>query len=295
MPVATANIAADIKARTGIDVSVSSWARIAGGDINECFRAEDSGGRPWFIKLNGADFLEHFAAESDGLNELARAQDIRVPAAEGCGTDGNNAWLLLEWLDMNRADDKVGARLGHALAAMHRISARAFGWHRDNVIGATPQPNDTHSDWVSFYRDMRLAPQLRLASRNGAPERLLDAGEALMEGLGRFFLDYTPAPSLLHGDLWGGNWSALTDGTPVLFDPAVYYGDREADIAMTKLFGGFPESFYVAYGEAWPLDSGHVGRVELYKLYHVLNHFNLFGGGYAAQAQGMLNRLVGQI
>jgi fructosamine-3-kinase len=196
---------------------------------------------------------------------------------------------------MSRTDNTAGERLGQALAALHRITAPEFGWHRDNVIGATPQPNDPHSDWASFYRDMRLAPQLRLASRNGAPERLLKAGQKLMDGVERFFADYTPSPSLLHGDLWGGNWSALTDGTPVLFDPAVYYGDREADIAMTKLFGGFPESFYIAYGEAWPLDNGHIERVELYKLYHVLNHFNLFGGGYVAQAEGMLSRLLGQI
>jgi protein-ribulosamine 3-kinase len=295
MPAVTANILTDIKARTGIGLHVDGWLRIAGGDINESYRAEDSAGRRWFIKLNKADFLDHFAAEADGLSELARAQDIRVPAVEGYGTTASQAWLLLEWLDMSQADNAAGERLGHALAALHRISAPDFGWHRDNVIGAIPQLNDPRSDWVSFYRDMRLAPQLRLASQNGASGQMLEAGQKLMDGVGQFFANYSPSPSLLHGDLWGGNWGCLTDGTPVLFDPAVYYGDREADIAMTKLFGGFPESFYTAYGDAWPLDHGHVARVELYKLYHVLNHFNLFGGGYAVQAEGMLGRLLGQI
>jgi len=148
-------------------------------------------------------------------------------------------------------------------------------------------------DWIAFYRAWRLRPQFELARHNAAPRGLLRQGERLLERLEAFFPGYHPMPSLLHGDLWGGN-HGYADGVPVLFDPAVYYGDREVDLAMTELFGGYPADFYAAYREAWPLDPGYRVRKPLYNLYHVLNHFNLFGGGYAAQAEAMVRRLLAE-
>jgi fructosamine-3-kinase len=181
--------------------------------------------------------------------------------------------------------------LGDQLAALHRATESRFGWHRGNTIGSTPQSNEWHEDWIVFYRERRLRVQIDLAARRmGAPLRQL--GETLMERLPEFFQDYRPAPSLLHGDLWSGNVATMREGDPVIFDPAVYYGDREADIAMTELFGGFSADFYAAYRRAWPLDPGYETRKSLYNLYHVLNHFNLFGGGYGMQAQQMMQRLL---
>ena len=177
---------------------------------------------------------------------------------------------------------------------MHRTTRPQFGWWRDNTIGSTPQINTEEHDWIAFFREHRLHYQLELTATHGNT-RLLRAGEKLLEALPAFYSDYTPPASLLHGDLWGGNHGQLRDGTPVIFDPAVYYGDREADLAMTELFGGFSFSFYAAYNEAWPLDAGYRVRRELYNLYHVLNHFNLFGGGYAGQAEGMIGRLVSEV
>jgi fructosamine-3-kinase len=186
---------------------------------------------------------------------------------------------------------------------MHRESSAdvdaTYGWPRDNFIGGTPQSNQSHRTWAGFFAAERLQPQLALASRNGMERNLRDQGERLAERLSSFFLDYRPAPSLLHGDLWSGNAAQIAEGvaagTPVIFDPAVYRGDREADIAMAELFGGFSESFYAAYRAAWPLDPGYETRKTLYNLYHVLNHFNLFGAGYLGQAQRMIVRLNAEL
>jgi fructosamine-3-kinase len=183
------------------------------------------------------------------------------------------------------------------LAELHRHAGERFGFDADNFIGGSPQKNDWHNeyDWPRFYADQRLRPQLSRAIGNGMERTLAAQGESLAERLSAFFLNYRPRPSLLHGDLWGGNASALPDCTPVIFDPAVYYGDREADVAMSELFGGFPESFYAGYREAWPLDSGYETRKTLYNLYHVLNHFNLFGAGYLNQARRMIGKLLAEL
>ena len=173
---------------------------------------------------------------------------------------------------------------------MHRHTAERFGWERDNTIGATHQANAWREDWITFWREQRLGFQLELVGRHGYTglqrhgERLLDRFQVL--------IDHDPLPSLLHGDLWGGNISYDNTGEPVIFDPAVYYGDHKADLAMTELFGGFGSDFYAAYRAAWPLDAGYPTRKMLYNLYHILNHTNLFGGGYAGQAQGMIERLL---
>lgn len=174
---------------------------------------------------------------------------------------------------------------------MHAHTGNYFGWNRDNTIGSTPQPNTPTQEWIDFWRDRRLGFQLELAARNGLPGECERQGRALLGRLERYFDGYRPEPSLLHGDLWGGNWGTTPDGVPYIYDPAVYFGDREADLAMTRLFGGFGESFYEGYQAAWPLPPGWERRVPLYKLYHLLNHFNLFGTGYLGQIEGALAEL----
>lgn len=268
-----------------------------GGCIGSAVVLED-GARRYFVKLQAADRLALFEAEADGLRELAQARALRVPEAIVHGKSGGQAFLVLEYLDL--AGVAAPERLGQGLAALHAHTAPRFGLARDNFIGASPQHNALSEDWPDFWARQRLGPQLEAALRRGAGRALGELGEALMQGLAAFFGDYRPRPSLLHGDLWGGNYGYVPgpkagEGEPVIFDPAVYYGDREADIAMTELFGGFPRRFYQAYEAIWPLDPGYRVRRQLYNLYHVLNHFNLFGGAYAAQAERMLRCLLAEL
>lgn len=284
-------IAGAIGQETGQAFEAVEQREAGGGCINQGLTLAGRDGRRFFIKLNEARHADMFAAEAAGLAELEAAAAIRVPRPIVHGLALGQAYLVLEWLPLN--GNGSGAELGRRLAALHRTTRRDFGWRRDNTIGSTPQPNAAMSDWRAFYRERRLGHQLRLAARNGAPRDLLKRGEQLLAVLDSFFPGYKPVPSLLHGDLWGGNFG-FAEGGPVLFDPAVYFGDREADLAMTELFGGFPLDFYAAYREAWPLDPGYATRKTLYNLYHVLNHFNLFGGGYAGQARSMVDRLLAE-
>jgi protein-ribulosamine 3-kinase len=269
-------------------------ARVHGGSINECYRWETSAG-PTFVKVAEPRNRAMFEAESAGLQELRRANAVRVPRVLGVGANAANAWLALEWIPFGPCSALAEGVLGERLAVQHRCMASAFGWHRDNTIGSTPQLNGWRDDWVAFYRERRLRHQLDLAARNGYGGRLQRRGEVLLGRLEEFFTYYKPSPSLLHGDLWGGNWGADELGRPVIFDPAVYYGDREADLAMTRLFGGFGADFYAAYESAWALDAGARARTGLYNLYHVLNHANLFGGGYVAQALSMIESLLSEL
>ena len=206
----------------------------------------------------------------DGLQALGAV--VRVPRILDHGPD----FILLEQLDLRRNGD--WAALARMLATLHRQTGPRFGWHRDNWIGATPQSNTWCDDWGEFWQEHRMRPQLELARKNGFdipdPPKLM----------------HSPQPSLLHGDLWSGNAGFVDEG-PVIFDPAVYYGDREADLAMTELFGGFPARFYEAYSETFPLADGYETRKHLYNLYHLLNHLNIFGAGYLAQVQRTLGLL----
>jgi fructosamine-3-kinase len=252
----------------------------------------DVGGRRFFVKATAAGRGSMFEAEADGLAAIAATATIRVPAAIAAGVAGDTSFLVLEWLDL--AAGGRDAALGGALAAMHRSSGDRFGWPRDNAIGTTPQANAWSASWPEFFRDRRLAPQLALAAKHGHGGALQRDGERLLDALPALLAGHVPLPSLVHGDLWSGNAARLASGDPVVFDPAVYYGDRETDIAMTELFGGFGTEFYAAYDDAWPRGPGYPLRRTLYNLYHVLNHLNLFGGGYAAQAQAMIGRLLAQ-
>ncbi len=284
-------IAARIAETTGERLANPEAANRGGGCINRAVELRASG-RSYFIKLNAASLLDMFEAEAAGLEALAATGTIRVPSPICWGTSGGEAYLVLEQLDLNGSGDTE--RAGRQLAALHRHTRDRFGWERDNTIGSTPQPNTQHHDWVAFWREQRLGFQLELAAKNGHRGALQRKGEQLFDVLPAL-LDHAPAPALLHGDIWGGNIAYLRDGSPVIFDPATYYGDREADLAMTELFGGFGGRFYDAYNEAWPLDSGYRTRKTLYNLYHILNHLNLFGGGYGGQALGMTERLLAEV
>jgi fructosamine-3-kinase len=263
---------------------------VGGGDISAAWQVH-TGERPVFLKTGPADSYDMFLAEVEGLRELERAGAIRVPKVLGCVCSDQEAMLALEWIDFEIANADTERKLGEQLAAQHGVTSEHFGWRRDNTIGATPQINRWSDDWVSFFGEHRLRFQLKLAARNGFSGALQADGKTLIDNLGYFFSDYWPEPSLLHGDLWSGNWAAA-DGEPVIFDPAVYYGDRESDIAMTKLFGGFGQAFYEAYEKTWPMSPGSNERVLLYQLYHVLNHLNLFGSAYLARAHQLIRSLI---
>jgi protein-ribulosamine 3-kinase len=282
-----AQLAVSLRAR----VDSGPESRVHGGSINESYRWESAAG-PLFVKVATAEQLAMFAAEAEGLQELAHAEAVRVPRVLSVGTADDRAFLALEWIDLGGSVATASKPLGEQLARQHRASTAQFGWHRGNTIGSTPQINTRTSTWLEFFREHRLRYQLDLAARNGHRGRLQEQGAQLLDRLDDFFADHEPQPSLLHGDLWGGNFGVDTHGTPVIFDPAVYYGDREADLAMTRLFGGFSASFYSAYEAAWPLPPGARERVTLYNLYHVLNHLNLFGSGYQAQAERMIAQLL---
>lgn len=286
-------LAAAITKALGREVIASSEHRVSGGSINQCSGFETAAG-PIFVKHGNADCLPVFEAEAAGLAELARAKALRIPNVLTVNVEGDTAFLVLEWIDLKPANARSEKQLGERLALQHRVTRDRFGWDGDNTIGSTPQSNRPCDEWIQFYREQRLLPQLELAKQNGAGADVLDHGQQLCDRLPVFFESYRPAPSLLHGDLWGGNWGVAANGEPVLFDPAVYFGDREADLAMTKLFGGFGSAFHAAYQSAWPLETGAEIRVTLYNLYHVLNHFNLFGGSYLRQAQGMIQRLLAE-
>lgn len=267
---------------------------VSGGSINEAYCLEGTDGVRYFLKLNDAKHLPIFVAEAAGLEAIAATQNICVPHPIAHGVAEKQSYLILEHLELRSHGN--AHLLGEQLAALHRCTSASFGFAQDNFIGTTPQPNawpkNGKADWINFWHEQRLGFQLRLAAQNCYGGQLQRLGEKLMDTLPAFFAGYTPQPSLLHGDLWSGNHAFLADGTPTIFDPAAYYGDRECDLAMTELFGGYSAEFYAAYRAAYPLDSGYASRRDLYNLYHILNHANLFGGGYARQAEQMMLKLL---
>lgn len=276
---------------SGIAVADGESPRpVGGGGISAAWQLQVSNGSI-FLKTGDADAFEMFAAEAAGLRELETANTVRVPRVLAVARGEGVAILALEWLDLVSPSRETQRLLGAQLAELHRHTQDQFGWYRDNTIGLTPQSNRRGDCWVDFFGKQRLEYQLRLASQNGFADTLGQPGHKLLEQLHQLLAGYTPKASLLHGDLWGGNWASI-NGQPVIYDPAVYYGDRETDLAMMKLFGGFGADFYAAYNDCWPLDAGNERRLPLYQLYHVLNHLNLFGGGYLAQAQMIINKII---
>ena len=287
-------LATAIQHATGIRILDDRAQPVGGGSIHEARRYQSEHGS-LFVKVGARSAAAMFEAEAVGLRTLATADAVRVPQVLGSGCTPDRAFLCLEWFDLSGATRGADKQLGEQLALLHRSHAAMHGAHSDNFIGSTPQSNRSHAHWPEFFRNQRLQVQLDLARTNGADAETLDRGQRLADSLHLFFTDYQPIPSLLHGDLWGGNAGVLATSEPVLFDPAVYYGDRETDLAMTRLFGGFGREFYAAYESVWSLDAGASTRQPLYQLYHVLNHFNLFGGSYLAQARGLMERLLAEL
>ena len=280
-------IAIAISQATGAKFICDRHQALSGGCINQATRLS-GGQRQFFVKTNTANCLDMFTVEAIALNQMYATHTIRVPQPICWGIADDAAYLVLENLDLGGNQDWEA--MGRNLAAMHRINCdRGFGWERNNVIGSTPQINNWTHSWLDFWIEYRLAFQISLAKRKGW--RCSVSEEKIYTSLPRFFDNYQPQPSMVHGDLWSGN-AAFVDGEPVIFDPALYFGDREVDLAMTELFGGFPSQFYRAYQVAYPLDAGYQQRKTLYNLYHILNHFNLFGGGYGSQANQMIESVL---
>lgn len=263
---------------------------VAGGDINRALQAR-LGSDMLFIKLNRPSAAAMLAAEFHSLQALRERQDLRVPEPICHGADGESSWLVMEYIDLQRMGDH--AALGRGLARMHRQAGTQFGWPADNFIGTTPQPNRCSDSWRGFWWNQRLGHQLELASSDGDPHGLAGLAEPLERAVSRLLTDHRPSPSLLHGDLWGGNYGFDAAGQPVLFDPACYHGDRETDLAMIELFGGFSAEFHSAYRAEWPLAEGYAERRTLYQLYHLLNHLNLFGAGWLGRVRATAMQLIG--
>lgn len=272
---------------------ITGIAAVAGGSINRSVRVETTEGL-YFIKYKSAPPFDFFEREVGGLKRIAETQTVKVPDVVGIGrTQSRVGFLILEWLEPSRKPGRDAETLGRQLAEMHKLSAKQYGLGTNNYIGSLPQTNGWSDAWADFYAERRLAPQIALAKQR----RLLDGKrenrlEKLRASLRNFIDEGQIHPAPLHGDLWGGNWLACVDG-PVLIDPAFYYGDREVDLAMTRLFGGFPKEFYKAYAETYPLAGGYEARIDLYQLYYLLVHLNLFGESYGRQIDAILKRYAG--
>ena len=285
---------------SGAPVEVTRAEAVSGGSIHDAFRARLSDGRSVFVKGSRRLSREVFEREAEGLAALEEAGALRVPRSPLAGSSAGISFLILEWVETGSRGAGFFEAFGGGLARLHRATAERgahdgrFGFSHDNWIGATPQPNRWQGDWVEFWRRHRLGHQLRLARERGLSDPSLDRlGDELSDRLERWIDLPDEPPCLLHGDLWGGNYLVDEGGRAVLIDPAVYYGHREADLAMTRLFGGFAPAFYSAYEEEWPLPPGSEERLAIYELYHLLNHLNLFGSSYRGSCLAILRRLVG--
>jgi protein-ribulosamine 3-kinase len=261
---------------------------VSGGNINEAVSGR-LGGELVFLKYNRDGPAGMFEAEAAGLAALRSSKTLRVPRTLAWSDDPG--FLALEHIAPSRGrGEGVGEQLGRGLAQLHRSGTGAFGFETDNFIGSLPQRNCADDSWVAFFTNARLRPQLEHAARTGAlGEAQVRAVESLLERLPQLLPD-RPAPALLHGDLWGGNYLVGPAGEPVLIDPAVYRGHREVELAFTELFGGFDRAFYAAYEATWPLDPGYGERRDLYNTYPLLVHVNLFGGGYRGQLMSAVRR-----
>lgn len=280
----------------GNGIRIQRIQPISGGDINDAFGLTLSNGSHIFMKSNAIGNLTYFTAEMQGLFAIAQTGAIQTPRILACGTDKerNCSFLLLEQIHAGRRIGNYWETLGHQLAELHKSSTKDFvldgkyGFLEDNYIGAGEQINTAKDSWISFFRDCRLEPQFRRASAYFSPEDIRKINH-LLDHIGDILME-PEHPSLLHGDLWSGNVMVGEDGKAWLIDPAVYVGHAETDLAMTELFGGFASGMYAAYQEISPLQPGYEDRRDLYNLYHLLNHLNLFGGSYLLSVMRIVNR-----
>ncbi|GIX44557.1 MAG: fructosamine kinase [Candidatus Sumerlaea sp.] len=286
----------------GGSVTIERILSCGGGCINHAAKLLTSTGRSYFLKWNHDAPPTFFIREMEGLRELRACGVLRVPEAIAASdtTEQTPAWLLLEDVtaptpgNERAAQTQFSETLGRGLALIHQRHASQFGFHADNFIGSTPQPNPWCSSWPEFFREWRLGHMIRLLTGQGRLSHdQIKLSTRFLNKLDELLSAVVEPPSLLHGDLWGGNVMSDANGSPTLIDPAVYYGHREADLAMTELFGGFDARFYAAYREAYPLDTEYRDRRDIYNLYHILNHALLFGSSYLLQAERIMRHYVG--
>ena len=282
--------------RSLFEANLKAVSRISGGDINDAYELILTTGERVFMKSNRRSDVSFFTAEAEGLAAIERTGTIGTPRVLGCGTDSDRAFLLLEFIIGESRISDYWEAFGRQLAKMHMaktkeyVTGGVYGFNSNNYIGHSDQINTPHDDWIGFFRDCRLDVQFRMA------EKYFDSSECkqinrLLERLDTFLIE-PEHPSLLHGDLWSGNFMTGDDGKAWLIDPAVYVGHAEADIAMTELFGGFSDAFYSAYREVAPMQAGYEDRRELYNLYQLLNHLNMFGGSYLSSVRRIIKRYV---
>ena len=282
------HVAEHISQSTGQRFESLDRRSVSGGCINQGYCITD-GRQAYFVKINRATQVTMFAAEALGLQQMRETNTILAPAPICWGTVNDSAYIVLEWLDLGRGTSQTWEEMGRQLARLHQVKkSTAFGWERSNTIGATLQINSWTLDWSEFFTHHRIGYQLQLAKQKGGH---FPQGDGLLAAIPKL-LGHTPQSSLVHGDLWSGNAAVTQSGEPVIFDPAVYWGDREVDLAMTELFGGFPAEFYRGYNQIFPLETGYQSRKTLYNLYHILNHFNLFGGSYESQSNQMIQQIL---
>ena len=272
-----------------IDQPIQNIFPVSGGDISLAYKVKTKA-KTYFLKVNRSkDALTMFQKEKRGLETIALIKTISTPKVYACDKFKSETFLMMEYIESKRPNAEDYIRFGKALATLHQITAENFGFQEDNFIGSLPQSNTKNNSWVDFYTKERLLPQLELAKLKG----LLSENECPSEHIIKEKLEdlfYNVKPSLLHGDLWSGNYLISKEGIPYLIDPAVYYGHNEVDIAMSKLFGGFGDDFYKSYFSVYPNDSKTASRLEIYQLYYLLVHLNLFGKSYYSSVKNILNK-----
>ncbi len=282
-----------LSALLGCNVEVIHCAGVGGGDIHMSYQVELLAAgeiRKIFVKTNNENYSQLLEAEAQALLEIEKQAAIKTPQCLGLHEANGQAFLALEWLDLkSRGDDYA---LGCQLARLHQATHSRYGWHSDNFIGYSKQQNSWADSWSEFWLAHRLKPQLELADGQSFSKKLKKLQQPLLDACEELLENYKPKASLLHGDFWGGNKAFIADGQPVIFDPASYYGDREVDLAMAGLFGGFTQDFYAGYESVWPLDVGFRKRKVLYNLYHQLNHLNMFGTSYLGECLRAINTIV---
>ncbi|MDQ7048392.1 MAG: fructosamine kinase family protein [Enterobacterales bacterium] len=286
-----------ISASTNYKWVVKSVYAVIGGDINQayCIRSAD---QKYFVKLNALKYLEMFKAEAKGLALLASTQSFKVPRVVVCDSFEKQCFLVLEYLDLSGPTNITN--FAQSLAKLHQQNSQQqkqseFGLDQDNFIGLTAQKNNFSANWAQFFAEQRLGFQCELLKAKGIKHSVLDPVESVIQTIDAFFIDYQASACLLHGDLWQGNYGFDPSGKAIIYDPACYYGDHEVDLAMLELFGHPGQSFFSAYDAVYPIDPGYQRRKHLYNLYHILNHANLFAGGYVNQAQRMAIDLLHMI
>lgn len=260
---------------------------VSGGCINSAFQVKTENKQTFFLKVNHSAPDKMFEREANGLSELKKSNAIIVPDV----IKASNNFLILEFIKGGNKGRKFWQDFGQRFAILHKFTSKKIGFYEDNYLGSNIQINSSYSlkNWAEFFYENRILFQFRLSEKNNLADKTLRHGIKELEKIIHKILDIRVVPSLLHGDLWAGNFLVDQTGNPCLIDPAVYYGHREVDLAMTKLFSGFSNEFYESYNEEFPLEDGYEYRENIYKLYHVLNHLNLFGLSYYRQAISLIN------